>query len=37
LTLEVAGPDAEAALDALVNLLKTPAEDDSPEPPVSRN
>ena len=26
LTLEVAGPDAQAALDALVNLLKTPTE-----------
>jgi phosphotransferase system HPr (HPr) family protein len=37
LTLEVTGPDAEAALDALVNLLKTPTEDDSTDPPVSRN
>ncbi|HEY7310654.1 MAG TPA: HPr family phosphocarrier protein [Gemmataceae bacterium] len=37
LTVEVTGADAEAALDALVGLLKTPPEDDSPEPPVSRN
>ena len=37
LTLEVAGPDAATALDALVNLLKTPVEEDSPEPPVSRS
>ena len=28
LTLEVAGPDAQAALDALVNLLNTPTEGD---------
>src|SRR5215467_12995294 len=34
LTLEVAGPDAEAALDALVNLLKTPTEEDSHDPSI---
>lgn len=28
LTIEVAGPDAQAALDALINLLKTPTEDE---------
>ena len=31
LTVEVAGPDAEAALDALVASLKTPTEEESPE------
>jgi phosphocarrier protein HPr len=35
LTLEVAGPDAKHALDALVALLKKPPEEDSPEPPVA--
>jgi phosphocarrier protein HPr len=35
LLLEVAGPDAKDALDALVALLKTPPEEDSPEPPVA--
>ena len=34
LTLEVAGSDAQAALDALVNLLKTPTEEDSPDPSI---
>lgn len=34
LTLEVAGPDARNALDALVNLLKTPPTEESPEPSV---
>jgi phosphotransferase system HPr (HPr) family protein len=29
LTLEVAGPDAEAALEALVAVLKTPTEEES--------
>jgi phosphocarrier protein HPr len=28
LTIEVAGPDAQVALDALVNLLKTPTEEE---------
>jgi len=37
LTLEVSGPDAPTALDALVTLLKTPTEEDSPETPVSQN
>jgi phosphotransferase system HPr (HPr) family protein len=32
LTLEVVGPDAKDALDALVNLLKAPPEDESPDP-----
>jgi phosphotransferase system HPr (HPr) family protein len=32
LTLEVAGPDAKDALDALVNLLKAPPEDEVPDP-----
>jgi phosphotransferase system HPr (HPr) family protein len=36
LTLEVAGDDAEAALDSLVALLKTPTEEELPEPPVSQ-
>jgi phosphocarrier protein HPr len=36
LTLEVAGPDAAAALDALVQLLKTPpTEEDPPQPTVA--
>jgi phosphocarrier protein HPr len=34
LTLEVAGPDAQAALDALVNLLKTPPEEERTEPSI---
>jgi len=34
LTVEVTGADAKAALDALVGLLKTPTEDDSPEPSI---
>ena len=29
LTLEVAGPDAQAALSALVNVLKTPPEEEA--------
>jgi phosphocarrier protein HPr len=37
LTLEVAGPDAGAALEALVAVLKTLPEEDSPGPPASRN
>ena len=32
LTLEVAGPDAQAALDALVQLLKTPPTEEEPPP-----
>jgi phosphotransferase system HPr (HPr) family protein len=34
LTLEVAGADAQSALDALVNLLKTPPEEETFEAPV---
>jgi phosphocarrier protein HPr len=34
LTLEVAGPDAQSALDALVNLLKTPAEEEASDPSI---
>jgi phosphocarrier protein HPr len=34
LTLEVAGPDAQAALDALVQLLKTPVGEEAPEGPM---
>jgi phosphocarrier protein HPr len=34
LTLEVAGPDAQPALDALVNLLKTPLEEESSDSPI---
>ncbi len=34
LTLEVAGPDAQAALDALVQLLKTPVDEEAPEGPM---
>ncbi len=34
LTLEVAGPDAQTALDALVNVLKTPAEEEPPQATV---
>ena|SRR6516164_35770 len=34
LTLEVTGPDAQAALDALVQLLKAPPEEEPPEPPA---
>jgi phosphocarrier protein len=36
LTVETSGPDAEAALDALVALVQTPTpeEEDSPEPPL---
>ncbi len=33
LTLEVAGADAPAALDALVSLLKKPPEEEAPEAP----
>ena len=36
LTLEVAGDDAQEALDALVALLKSPPEEETPEPPVSQ-
>jgi phosphotransferase system HPr (HPr) family protein len=35
LTLEVAGPDAEAALDALVALLKAPPEEEPKQSAVS--
>ena len=34
LTLEVAGDDAQEALDALVALLKSPPEEEAPEPPM---
>lgn len=34
LTLEVSGPDAQAALEALVQLLKTPTEEETPEGPM---
>lgn len=34
LTLEVAGTDAQDALDALVNLLKTPPDDEGSDAPV---
>ena len=34
LTLEVAGPDAQAALDALVKLLMTPTEEEASEPSI---
>jgi phosphocarrier protein HPr len=34
LTLEVAGPDAQSALDALVNLLRKPAEEEAPDPSI---
>ncbi len=34
LTLEVAGPDASDALDALVNLLKAPPEEESLDPSI---
>jgi phosphocarrier protein HPr len=34
LTLEVAGPDAQAALNALVNVLKTPPEEEESEPSI---
>jgi phosphocarrier protein HPr len=34
LTLEVAGPDAQAALDALVHVLKAPPEEEATEPPA---
>ncbi|HTU17243.1 MAG TPA: HPr family phosphocarrier protein [Gemmataceae bacterium] len=34
LTLEVAGPDAPSALDALVKLLKSPAEEESSDPSI---
>jgi len=30
----VAGPDAPGALDALVNLLKAPPEEESPDPSI---
>jgi phosphotransferase system HPr (HPr) family protein len=36
LTLEVEGPDAPQALEALVALLQTPTEEDSQQPPLSR-
>lgn len=32
LTVEVAGPDARDALDALIAVLKTPSEEDSESP-----
>jgi phosphocarrier protein len=35
LTIEVAGADAQAALDALVNLLNKPTEEEGTEPSVS--
>jgi phosphocarrier protein HPr len=34
LTLEVAGPDARAALDALAVLLAAPSVDEIPQPPL---
>lgn len=34
LTLEVAGADAKAALDALVNLLNAPPDEEASEEPV---
>src|SRR5215472_13159681 len=34
LTLEVAGPDARSALDALVNLLKMPTEEEASDPSI---
>jgi phosphocarrier protein len=34
LTLEVAGPDAQAALSALVNVLNTPPEEEAAEPSI---
>jgi phosphocarrier protein HPr len=34
LTLEVAGPDAQNALDALVKLLTRPAEEESSDPSI---
>lgn len=34
LTLEVAGADAQAALDALVNLLKSPSDEEASETPM---
>lgn len=33
LTLEVAGPDAQAALDALVEVLRKPTEEEGSEAP----
>jgi phosphotransferase system HPr (HPr) family protein len=32
LTLEVSGPDAEEAIEPLVNILAAPSADDLPEP-----
>jgi phosphocarrier protein HPr len=34
LTLEIAGPDAPSALDALVNLLKMPTEEEASDPSI---
>jgi phosphotransferase system HPr (HPr) family protein len=34
LTLEVAGPDARAALNALVSVLNTPPEEEASEPSI---
>lgn len=34
LTLEVAGSDARTALDALLNVLKTPTEEDPSSPSI---
>jgi len=34
LTLEVAGPDAQNALNALVQLLKKPTEEESSDPSI---
>lgn len=34
LTLEVAGPDAQNALDALVQLLNRPTEEESSDPSI---
>ena len=36
LLLEVAGPDAQAALDALSQVLAAPSADDTPEPPLPK-
>jgi phosphotransferase system HPr (HPr) family protein len=36
LLLEVTGPDAAAALDALTEVLAAPAPEDFPEPPLPK-
>ena len=36
LVLEVSGPDAAAALDALAEVLAAPSADDFPEPPLPK-